>query len=257
MGGILFRTALKQEIIKKENTIATVKNPERALRLSAELDIVVGTDNTKLARQSNLILLAVKPNAVMEVVKEIRPEMNPKKLLISVAASVSTQLIEEELRGKIPVIRAMPNTPCSVKYGMTGLCKGKYANEEDLNITRKFFDAVGLTVTVKEEHMDAVTGLSGSGPAFIYLILESLVEAGVKIGLPRDVAIILATQTTRGAAQVVLDTGIHPALLKDAVITPAGCTIDGILALEEGKLRATLIKAVVKAKERASKLLIN
>lgn len=257
MGGILLRTALKQKIIKKENTIATVKNLEQALRLSAELDIVVDTDNAKLARQSNLVLLAVKPNIVMEVIKEIRPEMNSKKLLISVAASVSTQLIEEELHGETPVVRAMPNTPCSVKYGMTGLCKGRYASEENLNMTREFFDAVGLTVVVKEEHMDAVTGLSGSGPAFIYLVLESLIEAGVKIGLPRDVAIILATQTTRGAAQVVLDTGIHPALLKDAVITPGGCTIDGILALKEGKLRATLIKAVVKAKERASKLLIN
>lgn len=256
MGGILLQALLKQKIIRPKSASATVGHPERAQRLSAELGIPVGRDNAEIARQSDLILVCVKPNTVAEVIKEIAPEMNSDKLLVSIAASVTTQYIESLLEGEVPVVRAMPNTPCSVGCGMTGLCAGQFASLADLVSARALFEAVGLTVTVDEKHMDAVTGLSASGPAFIYIILESLAEAGVKVGLPRDVATLLAAQTARGASQVALDTGHHPALLKDAVTTPAGCTIDGILELEEGKLRVTLIKAVVKAKERATQLLI-
>jgi pyrroline-5-carboxylate reductase len=137
---------------------------------------------------------------------------------------------------------------------MTAMCKGKCADAGHLAITSQIFDVVGRTVVVDEKYMDAVTGLSASGPAYIYIILESLAEAGVKVGLPRDIATLLAAQTTLGAARVVLETGDHPALLKDAVTTPAGCTIDGIMELEEGKLRVTLIKAVVRATQRAKEL---
>jgi len=156
--------------------------------------------------------------------------------------------------GNIAVVRAMPNTPCSIGCGMTALCKGKFATAQQVETSSALFSIVGKTVIVDEKHMDAVTGLSASGPAYIYIILESLAEAGVKVGLPRDVATLLAAQTTLGAASVVLETGDHPALLKDAVTTPAGCTIDGIMELEEGKLRVTLIKAVVKAVQRAREL---
>jgi pyrroline-5-carboxylate reductase len=149
----------------------------------------------------------------------------------------------------------MPNTCSTVGCGMTGICRGTFAGAEHLEIAKAMFDAVGRTVAVDEKNMDAVTGLSASGPAYAYIILESLAEAGVKVGLPRDVATLLAAQTMKGAASVVLETGDHPALLKDAVTTPAGCTIDGILELEEGKLRVTLIKAVVKATQRAGELL--
>ena len=138
---------------------------------------------------------------------------------------------------------------------MTALCKGQHAGARDLEIASALFGVVGRTVVVDEKLMDAVTGLSASGPAYIYIILESLAEAGVKVGLPRDVATLLAAQTALGAATVVLETGDHPALLKDSVTTPAGCTIDGIMELEEGKLRVTLIKAVVKATQRAGELL--
>jgi pyrroline-5-carboxylate reductase len=141
--------------------------------------------------------------------------------------------------------------------GMTAICKGKFAQASDLELAKTLFDTVGRTVIVDEKHMDAVTGLSASGPAFIYIILESLAEAGVKVGLPRDLATLLAAQTTLGAAKMVLETGHHPAMLKDAVTTPAGCTIDGILELEEGKLRVTLIKAVVKAAQRAKELVFS
>ncbi len=150
----------------------------------------------------------------------------------------------------------MPNTPAMVGAGITAIAKGKFAAQKDVDIAEKLFGAVGKTVVVDEKNMDAITGLSGSGPAFIYIILESLAEGGVKMGLSRELATLLAAQTALGAAKVVLETGEHPARLKDAVTTPAGCTIDGILELEEGGLRVTLIKAVVKAAQRAKELLV-
>lgn len=256
MGGILLQALLKKNLLSPKNTVATVRHPERAQSLSQELGISVTTDNRQAAQQSDLVLLCVKPQTVREVTEEIAGEMNPGKQLISIAASVPTRYIEEILVSEVPVVRAMPNTPCVIGFGMTGLCKGKFADESHLDIAKTLFDSVGMTVTVEEKRMDAVTGLSASGPAFIYIILESLAEGGVKVGLPRDVATLLAAQTVQGAARMVLETGQHPALLKDAVTTPAGCTVDGIMELEEGKLRVTLIKAVVKATERAKELLV-
>ncbi len=256
MGGILLQALLKKNLLSPKNTVATVRHSERAQELSQELGISVTTDNRQAAQQSDLILLCVKPQTVREVTEEIAGEMTPGKQLISIAASVPTRYIEEILDSEVPVVRAMPNTPCVIGCGMTGLCKGKFADESHLDIAKTLFDSVGMTVTVEEKRMDAVTGLSASGPAFIYIILESLAEGGVKVGLPRDVATLLAAQTVQGSARMVLETGQHPALLKDAVTTPAGCTVDGIMELEEGKLRVTLIKAVVKATERAQELLV-
>ncbi len=256
MGGILLQALLKKNLLSPKNTVATVRHPERAQKLSQELGISVTTDNRQAAHKSDLVLLCVKPQTVREVTEEIAGEMTPGKQLISIAASVPTRYIEEILDSEVPVVRAMPNTPCVIGFGMTGLCKGKFADESHLDIAKTLFDSVGMTVTVEEKRMDAVTGLSASGPAFIYIILESLAEGGVKVGLPRDVATLLAAQTVQGAARMVLETGQHPALLKDAVTTPAGCTVDGIMELEEGKLRVTLIKAVVKATERAKELLM-
>lgn len=255
LGGILLRAYLKQGLFSAKNATATVKHAEKASALGKELGITVTTENRKAARGADIILLGVKPQVVGEVLKEIAPELTAKTLVISVAASVPTAYIEQHVGERVPVVRAMPNTPSTVGCGMTGICRGSHAGSEHLETARAMFDAVGRTVVVDEKNMDAVTGLSASGPAFAYIILESLAEAGVKVGLPRDIATLLAAQTMRGAATVVLETGDHPALLKDAVTTPAGCTIDGILELEEGKLRVTLIKAVVKATHRAGELL--
>ncbi len=202
-----------------------------------------------------VILIGVKPQMVEEVAMQIQPAVTSQQLFISVAASVPTGHIERALGPDVPVIRAMPNTPCLLGVGITAICPGKFGEAaKHMEMASALFAVGGRTVAVDEKHMDAVTALSGSGPAYIYIILESLAEAGVKVGLPRDVATLLAAQTTLGAATVVLETGDHPALLKDAVTTPAGCTIDGILELEEGKLRVTLIKAVVKAAQRAKEL---
>ena len=255
LGGILLRAYLKQGLFDPKRVTATVKHSEKAASLAKELGVSVTTDNRKAVHGAEIVLLGVKPQVVGEVLKEIAPELNDKTLVISVAASVPTNYIEQHTGGKVPVIRVMPNTPCTVGCGMTGICRGSHASKDDLEVAKTMFDAVGRTVVVDEKNMDAVTGLSASGPAFAYIILESLAEAGVKVGLPRDVATLLAAQTMKGAASVVLETGDHPALLKDAVTTPAGCTIDGILELEEGKLRVTLIKAVVKATSRAGELL--
>jgi pyrroline-5-carboxylate reductase len=255
LGGILLRAYLKQELFSPKRVSATVKHSEKASALAKELDVSVTTENRKAVQGADIVLLGVKPQVVGDVLREIGPELSEKTLVISVAASVPTSYIEQRLSEKVPVVRAMPNTPAAVGCGMTGICRGAHAGPEHLEMARAMFNAVGRAVVVDEKNMDAVTGLSASGPAFAYIILESLAEAGVKVGLPRDVATLLAAQTMKGAASVVLETGDHPALLKDAVTTPAGCTIDGIMELEEGKLRVTLIKAVVKATSRAGELL--
>jgi pyrroline-5-carboxylate reductase len=263
LGGILLRAYLKQGLFVPTSVTATVKHGEKAAALAKELGVAVTNDNRKAVKGADIILLGVKPQAVTELLNEIAPEIGEEALLVSVAASVPTNYLEQRLAvasggrdNKVAVVRAMPNTPASVGCGMTAICRGAHAGPADVEIARSMFDAVGRTIVLDEKHMDAVTGLSASGPAFAYIILESLAEAGVKVGLPRDVATLLAAQTMKGSASVVLETGDHPALLKDAVTTPAGCTIDGILELEEGKLRVTLIKAVVKATNRAGELLV-
>jgi len=256
IGGILLRAFLEQKLVQPKHVHATVRHAEKARQLAKQLGITASTDNRAAVRDADIILLAVKPQAVKEVLEGIKPEMKPGKMIVSVVASVSTQLMEKHLGMDMPVIRAMPNTPCAIGAGMTGLAKGIHAAKEHLEIAQSLFQSVGRVVEVDEKQIDAVTGLSASGTAFIYIILESLAEGGVKVGLPRDVSTLLAAQTMMGAARMVLDTGDHPALLKDAVTTPAGSTMDGILELEDGKLRVTLIKAVMKATQRAKELII-
>jgi pyrroline-5-carboxylate reductase len=254
MGGILLQAFLKQNLFAPEQMHATVGHAERALALSTQWGMDVTTNNLEAVRQADLILLGVKPLQVPALIEEIRPALTPQKTLISFAASVKTRSIEEASGLDIAVIRAMPNTPSALGAGAAGLCKGRFVSATQMELAVRIFETVGRTVVVDEKHMDAVTGLSASGPAYIYIIIEALAEAGVKVGLPRDTATQLAAQTTFGAAKMVLETGYHPALLKDAVTTPAGCTIDGILELEEGGLRVTLIKAVMRATERAKEL---
>jgi pyrroline-5-carboxylate reductase len=254
MGGILLQAFLKSNLVAPENLFATVQHPERAIALSAQFGVKVTTDNLAAAKSADVILLGVKPVQVPALLETIRPAITPGKLLISIAASVQTADIEAIAGDKVAVIRAMPNTPAMLSAGMTAYCRGKHVKDAQMQIAQRVFETVGRTVVVDEKHMDAVTGLSGSGPAFLYIIIEALAEAGVNVGLPRDTATLLAAQTTFGSARMVLETGYHPAMLKDAVTTPAGCTVDGILELEEGGLRVTLIKAVKRATQRAKEL---
>jgi pyrroline-5-carboxylate reductase len=254
IGTILLQGMFRANLISREQATATVQHAERAESLAKELKIPVVTNNVEAVSGADVILVCVKPQTVGQVLKDVRAVARPDQLFISVAASVPTAYMERALDGDIPVIRAMPNTPALVGSGMTAICKGMFATQQHLQLAQALFNVVGKSVVVDERHMDAITGLSASGPAFLYIILESLAEAGVKVGLPRDLATLLAAQTMLGSAKVALETGHHPALLKDAVTTPAGCTIDGIMELEEGKLRVTLIKAVVKAAQRAREL---
>ncbi len=254
MGGILLDAFLANHLLSPDRIGATVRHAERARSLSGRWGVEVGTDNAATADVADVLLLGVKPAQVEGLVREIRPVLRPDHVLISLAASVRTEAIEQAAGEHVPVIRAMPNTPSAVAEGVTALCAGRYADSYALTMAQQIFSAVGRTVVVDEKHMDAVTGLSGSGPAFLYIIIEALAEAGVNVGLPREVATMLAAQTTLGSAKMVLETGAHPALLKDAVTTPAGCTVDGILELEKGGLRVTLIKAVKRATQRAREL---
>jgi len=254
MGGILLQAFLKNNLVSPDQIFATVHHPERAMALSAQYGVEVTSDNLAAAQQADIILLGVKPIQVPGVIEQIKPALNAKKMVLSFAASVTTRSIEDGAGCELGVIRAMPNTPAMLAAGITALCPGRFVSDEQMRVAQRIFQTVGRTVVVDEKHMDAVTGLSGSGPAFLYIIIEALAEAGVNVGLPRDIATLLAAQTTLGSARMVLETGYHPALLKDAVTTPAGCTVDGILELEEGGLRVTLIKAVKRATQRAKEL---
>lgn len=208
-------------------------------------------NNKALVAKVQTIVVAVKPQNMEEVLKEIGSKLSREQTLISIVAAVETKDIESKIAKSVPVIRAMPNTPAQVRTAMTAICRGKSAAEADVARAGQVFSAVGRVVEVDEKQMEAVTGLSGCGPAYTFVVLEALSDAGIKLGLSRDLSIELAAQTVLGAAKMLLETKAHPAALKDEVTTPAGCTIDGLLELEEGKLRVTLVKAVVRAAERA------
>jgi pyrroline-5-carboxylate reductase len=254
MGGILLQAFLRSGLFTPAQITATVAHPERADALTRQLRIAVSTDNSAAVHNADIVLLGVKPTQVAELVREIAPALKPGALILSIAASVKLSTIENAFGGEIAVVRAMPNTPAKLGAGITALCRGRFVSDAQLAQAERIFSTVGRAVVIDEKHMDAATGLSGSGPAFIYIIIEALAEAGVNVGLPRDIATQLAAQTTYGAARMVLETGAHPALLKDEVTTPAGCTVDGIMELEAGGLRITLLKAVKRAAERAREL---
>lgn len=254
LGEALVTGLLNQGDLKKKDIVGSVKNAESLDRVRKRIGIETTLDNRALVKNRDIILLCVKPQDMDKVVRQIAPALKPRQLVISVAASVTTSFVEKRLKKSIPVIRAMPNTPSLLNAGMTALSGGQHAKKEDLQIAGTIFKCVGEIVFLDESLMDGVTGLSASGPAYLYVVIESLAEAGVKLGIPRDVSTLLAAQTMLGSARMVLESKAHPAMLKDIVTTPAGCTIDGLLELEEGKLRVTLIKAVVKAAERAREL---
>lgn len=255
MGGILLQGFLANGF-PAENIRATVAHEDRARERAAQWGVEVSTDNLHAAQGADVVLLGVKPNQIADLLRQIAPVLAPGALLVSIAASVKIAAMEAAAgeAAHPAVIRSMPNTPAKIGAGITAVARGRFVSDEQLALAQELLSVVGRTVVVDEKHMDAVTGLSGSGPAFIYIIIEALAEAGVNVGLPRDTATLLAAQTVYGSAKMVLETGAHPALLKDEVTTPGGCTVDGILELEAGGLRVTLLKAVKKTAERAKEL---
>ncbi len=254
LGEGLLSGVLGSQLVPVGRVVATVAHQPRAEYLAEKYGIRAGTDNAEAVSGADLVLICLKPQQVKGFLQEVKKDLRKDALLISAAASVTTDFIARTLPYPARVVRAMPNTPCLIRHGMIALARGKNATDADLKIANRVFGSMGRTVTVDEKHMDAITGLSASGPAYVYLIIESLAEAGVKLGLPRELSTELSAQTLLGASALVLQSGEHPAKLKDMVTTPAGCTIDGLLELEEGGLRVTLIKAVVRAAERAKQL---
>ena len=211
-------------------------------------------ESASLVEACDTIVLAVKPQIAGGVLREIAPVLTGEKLLISIAAGLSTAAIERDLDESPRVVRAMPNTPALVGEGATALCRGQYASREDLQVARKLFESVGIVQVVDESQMDAVTGLSGSGPGYIFTVIEALADGGVQEGLRKDVALSLAVQTVLGAALMAKETREHPALLRDRVCSPGGTTISAIRVLEERGLRATLMEAVSAATQRSREL---
>jgi pyrroline-5-carboxylate reductase len=254
IGEALIAGLLKQGDLQTSDITGSVGHQSSVKRVREKLGIDVAVDNRSAVAGRDIVLLAVKPQNMDLVVSGISDVLTEDQLVISVAASVTTKFVEERLKAQVPVVRAMPNTPSLINAGMTGLCSGAYASDTDKQMAEAIFECVGRTVFVDESLMDGVTALSASGPAYLYVVVESLAEAGVKLGIPREISTLLVAQTMYGAASMVLESKAHPALLKDTVTTPAGCTIDGLMELEEGKLRVTLIKAVVKSAERAHEL---
>lgn len=256
MGRALAQGLLDSKSVASERLRGTVLHAERAAELAREFPFPIGVDNAQASRDADVILLCVKPHQVEPVVADLaaRGALLRDPLLVSIAAGVSTERIEGAAGNGARVVRAMPNTPCLVREGMTVLSPGSRAGEDELALAEALLRPLGRVLRLDEEHMNAVTGLSASGPAFVYVILEALSEGGVMVGLPRRVAIQLAAQTVLGAARMVLETGRHPAALKDDVTTPAGCTISALLALEDGKLRSVLARGVQEAARTAAEL---
>lgn len=218
---------------------------ERGVETGSSMAAVVGRD---------IVVVAVKPQVCQAVLQELATHLAPDQLVISVMAGVPTAAIESHLPSAQPVVRVMPQTLVRVGAAATAVCPGRHADAQAVAAARRLFDLVGTTVEVAEAQMDAVTGLSGSGPAYVYTVIEALADGGVSAGLPRDVSLRLAAQTVAGAARMVLDTGIHPAALRDQVTSPAGTTIAGLTALEAGGVRHALMAAVVAAARRSREL---
>lgn len=232
---------------------ASRRNSARARELAKQFKIRVYTNNHDLVRHSDILVLAVKPSQAELLLKEIKRSLKKKHLLVSVCASITNAQLRR-WSGHKKIIRAMPNLPCLVNQGITVLSPLGVAKLEDLQTTVKLFESLGDVLVLDEAQLDAVTALSACGPAFMFTIIESFIEAGVKVGLSRDVSRQLVLRTFVGSGLMVEKTRMHPAALKDLVTTPAGCTIDGLQKLEEGRLRATMVSAVHASTKRASQL---
>lgn len=255
MGNTLIDSLLRNQVVNSNQIYGTTFRMDNAKKIEEKFQIKSDTDNLQAASQSDIILLAVKPQIIPQVLRQIDPVLNKSKLVISIAAAISIGFIEEQINKEIPVIRAMPNIASLVNEGMTVLCPGQFVDDEQLEITLNIFSSIGeVEIIHREELMDVVTALSGSGPAYSYMMIESLTDGGVRMGLSRELARKLAAQSVLGGAKMVLKTGLHPALLKDEVTTPAGVTIDGLMELEDGGFRVALIKAIDHATQKSKQI---
>jgi len=254
MAGALIRGLLGAHACQPDQLVATDVRPERLADLAKLHGIQTSTDNAKTASWADVVVLATKPQVFDRLLAQIAGAVRPETLVVSIAAGVSTGAMEGRLPAGTRVVRTMPNTPALVGAGATAIAAGTHATDDDVRVVRAIFDSVGISVVLEEALLDAATGLSGSGPAYIFLIIEALADAGVKVGLHRDSAQLLAAQTVLGSAKLLIETGEHPGRLKDMVTSPGGTAIAGLHTLEAGGLRTTLIDAVEAATERATEL---
>jgi pyrroline-5-carboxylate reductase len=254
MGTALAKGFISAGLAKPSDIFAYDPVKEAGAAFAKETGAKMAKSNVEVAKAANVLIVAVKPVNVPELLNEIRGALTPNHLIISIAAGVPISKFEAGLSDKTRIIRVMPNTPALLNASATGYALGKSATAADGDLCKKLFSAVGVAFQLKESLLDAVTGLSGSGPAYVYMIIEALSDGGVASGLPRDVSTKLAAQTVLGSAKMVLETGIHPGALKDMVTSPGGTTIEGLHELEKGKLRGTLINAVRAASEKSKKL---
>ena len=254
MGSALAAGVISAGIVRPDDVTMADVDSSKLERLSAELGAAVTSDNLKAIQDADVVIIAVKPWFVENVLKEIGQKLNSNQMVISIAAGVKLESIEAHLADSVAVIRSMPNTPCLIGAGAVGFSRGKAATDRHVAIAKDIFDAVGISFEVAEKLLDAVTGLSGSGPAYVYLMIEAMSDAGVRVGLPRDISLKLAAQTVMGSARMVIEAGEHPAKLRDQVTTPGGTTIAGLDALEKAGFRSALMEAVKAATKRSEEL---
>jgi pyrroline-5-carboxylate reductase len=253
MGEALVKGLIASKAAAPAQIRVSARRPERVAELE-KMYGVKGASNAEVARESDVLVLAVKPQILDRVLREISPDVTREKLIVSVAAGVPIAAIERRLHPPMRIVRSMPNTPATVGAGATAIALGEHATEADLATAKTIFDSVGLTVVLEESQLDAVTGLSGSGPAYLFLIIEALADAGVKVGLSRRASLQLAAQTVLGSAKLLIETGQHPGVLKDGVTSPGGTAIAGLHTLEAGGLRNVLMNAVEAATRRSREL---
>ncbi|NIO10892.1 MAG: pyrroline-5-carboxylate reductase [Deltaproteobacteria bacterium] len=254
MGEALLRGILQTKMTGPDEIIVSDTSEDRLNFVHREFKVSVTKSNPEVVKASSLVLLSVKPQVSAAVLLEIRHAMTPTKLLASVVAGLPISRIMAGLGTQVKVIRVMSNAPALIREGATAIAPGEGVEDKDLKKVQRLFEAIGRVVIVDERDMDVITGLSGSGPAYLFMVIEALADGGVRMGLSREVALFLAAQTTLGAARMVLDTGGHPAILKEKVTSPGGTTMAGLHALEDGGIRGAFISAVKAATERAQEL---
>ncbi len=254
MGSALIRGIAKSQLLSPKNIIACDVNEKALLPLKNELKIQITKDPVKAVQSADVVLLAVKPVIVPSLLQSIHSSLRESQLLLSIVAGLKIHSLESLCGRAMPIVRVMPNIAATVGMSATAIAVNRKVTHQQQKIATKIFESVGTVVSVGEEQLDAVTGLSGSGPAYIFLLIEALIDGGVKMGLPRTTASTLAIQTVLGAATMVRETQLHPAILRDLVTTPGGTTIQGIHVLETKGFRSTLMEAVAAATRRSQEL---
>ncbi len=254
MGEALIAGLLKARYTTPEKIMVFDTDGERLRLIQKKYGIKKASNNRHLSRQCDPLLLCVKPQSMKEVVEEIADSLDASKLLISIAAGVPLYTIETYARKQLRLVRVMPNINVLIQEGAAGIARGNLATDQDLHLAKAIFDCVGKSIIVHEPLMDAVTGISGSGPAYVFLIIEALTDAGVHLGMTRAQAFTLVTQTVMGSVKHLFDKGEHPTLLREKVTSPGGTTAAGLYKLEEGGLRKILIDAVIAATQRSKEL---